>query len=274
MMGEVGKLGRSSGLAGSCPTRRSARSRWMSPRPSGRPRRARSSTASTRPATSTSRSASLVRQRGARRERQQRSCTSSCAPSRRRPRGATCTSASSQQHDGAVGQAGHLAGADRGDRSRRRGRCRPRPRCKRSKSSSQGSRGCQSGRPRGLHGTDVASDHRAARQVPCGRGATTGWSRTRCAKRAIATSKLEPLADAPRGPERLGDPRDRPGDPAKVLIEFAKDHKNLKIHGGFVDGRVVDVGQLETLAKTARARSAARQAWRACRRRSPASPAC
>lgn len=39
-----------------------------------------------------------------------------------------------------------------------------------------------------------------------------------------------------------------PVAPAKIIKNFAKDHKNLEIKAGFVDGRIIDVAGVEGLA--------------------------
>jgi large subunit ribosomal protein L10 len=69
------------------------------------------------------------------------------------------------------------------------------------------------------------------------------------ARRAIAAGGLEPLAVFLEGPNAWAvHPTDQVAA-AKVLSEFAKDHQSLKIRGGFVDGRVVGVEQIQALAK-------------------------
>lgn len=69
------------------------------------------------------------------------------------------------------------------------------------------------------------------------------------AKRAISASSLEPLATLLDGPNAWAIHATDQVTAAKVLSEFAKDHQNLKIRGGFVDGRVVTVEQIQALAK-------------------------
>jgi len=42
---------------------------------------------------------------------------------------------------------------------------------------------------------------------------------------------------------------DDPVAPAKILVEFAKDHKNLEIKAGVVDGKVIDIDGVKSLAE-------------------------
>lgn len=51
------------------------------------------------------------------------------------------------------------------------------------------------------------------------------------------------------GPTAIAFSKEDPVAPAKVLSEFAKENEALKIKGGVVEGRIVDVAQIEKLAK-------------------------
>nr|CRH06689.1 50S ribosomal protein L10 [Candidatus Magnetococcus massalia] len=68
------------------------------------------------------------------------------------------------------------------------------------------------------------------------------------AKRASAGTDFEGLNDFLSGPSSLTWSTD-PVAPAKVLSAFAKDHDNLKIIGGVLDGNVLDVAGIEKLSK-------------------------
>ena len=69
------------------------------------------------------------------------------------------------------------------------------------------------------------------------------------AKRAITATSLETLAPMLAGPNAWAVHKTDQVAAAKVVSEFAKDHAKLKIRGGFVDGRLVSVDQLQALAK-------------------------
>jgi large subunit ribosomal protein L10 len=69
------------------------------------------------------------------------------------------------------------------------------------------------------------------------------------AKRVIASSSLQSLESLLAGPNAWAIHKSDQVAAAKVVSEFAKDHANLKIRGGFVDGRLVSVNQLQVLAK-------------------------
>lgn len=54
------------------------------------------------------------------------------------------------------------------------------------------------------------------------------------------------------GPTAVAFGYDDPVTPAKILMDFAKEHKNLEIKGGIVEGRVFDKATVEQLAKLPR----------------------
>ncbi len=59
---------------------------------------------------------------------------------------------------------------------------------------------------------------------------------------------LEDLSDLLNGNTALAVSNDDVIAPAKVLYEFSKDHDYFTIKGGFVEGKVVSVAELEKLA--------------------------
>jgi large subunit ribosomal protein L10 len=69
------------------------------------------------------------------------------------------------------------------------------------------------------------------------------------AKRVIASSSMQPLEKLLAGPNAWAVHKTDQVAAAKVVSEFAKDNNKLKIRGGFVDGRLVSVDQLQALAK-------------------------
>ena len=59
---------------------------------------------------------------------------------------------------------------------------------------------------------------------------------------------LEDLSDVLNGNTALAVSKDDVVAPAKVLYEFGKEHEYFTIKGGFVEGKVVSVAELEKLA--------------------------
>lgn len=70
------------------------------------------------------------------------------------------------------------------------------------------------------------------------------------ARRAVEGTELESLTDTLVGPTALAFSKDDVVAPAKVLHNFAKEHKNLEIKGGVIEGKVAsldDIKELSTL---------------------------
>ena len=71
------------------------------------------------------------------------------------------------------------------------------------------------------------------------------------AKRAVAAAGIEGLDDLLEGPTSLVFCADDPVGPAKTLKKFAKDHPDLVIRGGYLDGAVMDAAATNRLADLA-----------------------
>lgn len=67
-------------------------------------------------------------------------------------------------------------------------------------------------------------------------------------KRAAEQAGVEGIDDLLSGPTALTFVEDEPVDAAKVLRDFAKDNKALVIKGGYMDGRPISVGEVESIA--------------------------
>ena len=67
-------------------------------------------------------------------------------------------------------------------------------------------------------------------------------------KRAIAGTELEGMSKVLEGTTALAVSNDDVVAPAKVLYDFSKEHDYFTIKGGFVEGKVVSVAELEKLA--------------------------
>ncbi|NMM55368.1 50S ribosomal protein L10 [Paenibacillus aquistagni] len=67
-------------------------------------------------------------------------------------------------------------------------------------------------------------------------------------RRATAEAELSELDQALTGPTAIAFSREDAVAPAKILHDFAKKNEALEIKGGVVEGRVVDVEQIQALA--------------------------
>jgi large subunit ribosomal protein L10 len=67
-------------------------------------------------------------------------------------------------------------------------------------------------------------------------------------RRATAEAELSELDSALTGPTAVAFSKDDVVAAAKILSEFAKKNDALKVKGGIVEGRVVDVEQIKELA--------------------------
>lgn len=67
-------------------------------------------------------------------------------------------------------------------------------------------------------------------------------------RRATAQAELTELDEVLTGPTAVAFSREDAVAPAKILNDFAKKNDALKIKGGVVEGRVVDVAQIKALA--------------------------
>lgn len=69
-------------------------------------------------------------------------------------------------------------------------------------------------------------------------------------RRAAITAGLDDLADGLVGPSAVAFSNEDPVAAAKILYEFAKSHKALKLKKGTVDSQVLSVEQVQQLAQT------------------------
>jgi large subunit ribosomal protein L10 len=68
------------------------------------------------------------------------------------------------------------------------------------------------------------------------------------ARRATANAELTELDPHLTGPTAIAFSKNDVVAPAKILTEFAKKNEALKVKAGVVEGRVVDVNQIQALA--------------------------
>lgn len=72
--------------------------------------------------------------------------------------------------------------------------------------------------------------------------------KNRLALRALKETPLEGLTEHLKGPTAIAYSQAEPAPMAKVIDEFAREHKGLEVKGGFVDGRVVGPDEIKILA--------------------------
>lgn len=68
-------------------------------------------------------------------------------------------------------------------------------------------------------------------------------------KKASFDMELKPVEKFLQGPTAIAWSNSDPIPLAKTLVSFAKDNPNLKIKGGFVDGSLLSINEVETLSK-------------------------
>ena len=70
---------------------------------------------------------------------------------------------------------------------------------------------------------------------------------TRFAAKEVGFDELDAQLN---GPTSLAISTEDPVAPAKIIAEFAKSNENLTIKGGFLDGKVISLDEIKTLANT------------------------
>ncbi|MBN9634720.1 MAG: 50S ribosomal protein L10 [Actinobacteria bacterium] len=81
-----------------------------------------------------------------------------------------------------------------------------------------------------------------------GASATYTVAKNTLVKRAASEAGIEGLDDLFAGPTAIAFITGEPVDAAKALKKFAKDHKQLVIKGGYMDGAALSVAQVEKIA--------------------------
>lgn len=66
---------------------------------------------------------------------------------------------------------------------------------------------------------------------------------------AAKKAEIDSLDELLTGPTAIAFDKKDPVAPAKILSEFAKEHKELEIKGGVLDGKVIDPSEVDNLAK-------------------------
>ena len=81
-----------------------------------------------------------------------------------------------------------------------------------------------------------------------GKNATYSVAKNTLVKRAANEAGVEGLEDLLAGPTAIAFIDGEPVDAAKAFRDFGKDHKELVIKGGYMDGEMLSVDQVEKLA--------------------------
>ena len=68
-------------------------------------------------------------------------------------------------------------------------------------------------------------------------------------KRAFEGTEFEGLAQYLEGPSAMAVSKDDATAAARILCKFAETHDNFKVKSGILDGKVVDVATIDSLAK-------------------------
>jgi large subunit ribosomal protein L10 len=97
-------------------------------------------------------------------------------------------------------------------------------------------------------GIDVQSVNALRRRVRTEGDYEYNVSKNSVLRRAVADSETAGIAEHLSGPTAIAISYSDPIGLAKILVDFAKDHKVFELKGGMLDGEAIDVGEISTLA--------------------------
>lgn len=97
---------------------------------------------------------------------------------------------------------------------------------------------------RGLNVTDITELRNKLTQA----GSTFRVVKNRLTRKAAKDASIEGLDEFLKGPTAMASSEVDPVPPARVLVDFAKDHEVLKIKAGYMDGKVIDRATIVMLA--------------------------
>jgi large subunit ribosomal protein L10 len=80
-------------------------------------------------------------------------------------------------------------------------------------------------------------------------GATMHVIKNKLAAIAFAQAEIEAPLELLTGPSAIAVLGEEVSKPAKALLDFAKDHDDLEVRGGMLEGRVLDLGGVEMMSK-------------------------
>ena len=73
--------------------------------------------------------------------------------------------------------------------------------------------------------------------------------KNRLAIRAASAAECPEIDAFLKGPTGIAFGLDSPVEPAKVVMEFAKDHEQMVVKGGYLDGKLLQASEVEALSK-------------------------
>ncbi len=73
--------------------------------------------------------------------------------------------------------------------------------------------------------------------------------KNRLARRAAAEAECQEIETFLQGPTGIAFGLESAVEPAKVVIDFAKDHEQMVVKGGYLDGKLLDSAEVEALSK-------------------------
>ncbi len=73
--------------------------------------------------------------------------------------------------------------------------------------------------------------------------------KNRLVKRVLEQEKLNDLEQFLDGPTALASTETEVAGVAKALVDFAKDHNSLKVRGGWLEGKLIGLKEIDALAK-------------------------
>lgn len=97
--------------------------------------------------------------------------------------------------------------------------------------------------------TGLSVSHLAALRRALGGSATYRITKNTLVRRAASDAGVEGMDDLFLGPTAIAFVEGEPVDAAKVLRDFAKEHNQLVIKGGYMDGRPIAASEIQQLAE-------------------------
>ena len=97
-------------------------------------------------------------------------------------------------------------------------------------------------------GTSVADDTKLRKDLREAKG-NCKVVKNNILRRALKANGEEGLEDILVGPNAVVLAEENYLDPLKVIYKFTKDHENYKIKGGFIEGKLMSVEEITTLAQ-------------------------
>ncbi len=97
----------------------------------------------------------------------------------------------------------------------------------------------------GLNVADISEFRNRCRE----KGVEFRVVKNRLARRAAAAAECTEIESLLQGPTGIAFGMESAVEPAKVVIDFAKDHEQLVVKGGYLDGKLLSSAEVEALSK-------------------------